>query len=490
MAGIGFELEKLFEKDTHTADLGAYLAAGLILAGSWVFSVMAILLVSVFSSSDLGSRELAIFLTMCTYSYAGAMLLTSLFSLPVTRFVADRLYHGEADSFGPSYAGYCLCHWIVAVIVGAWFYSHNSLSPTVRIEGIILLVACTQVWLSASFLSLLRAYVAVALSFLCGYTISTVAAIFLGQVYRLEGALGGFALGLCVLALMLTAHLQIEFVYPRAVNFGFLRTALTCPSLMGIGFFFAIGTWVDKVMIWGLDSTAQHLTEYLTIYPPYDVCFFLGYITAIPGYAHFLLRIETTFSRHVRHLYSSLVSREPYSQIHLAKDHLIHVMNSDFVGLLKVQLPMTLLCVYFAPDILRALYLPVHATHMLQFSALASLLVIVIQVEILYLLYFDLARAALVPAFLYGLGNAIFSFLSVRYFGSWTYGLGHLGGALLAATGGVIAVNWYVHRLDFITLNFFAGLNLKPTVVAKIGRKKEQAGPPDQAIPNANATPA
>jgi uncharacterized membrane protein len=345
--------------------------------------------------------------------------------------------------------------------VGAAFYGANPLNATLKIFGVLLLVACTQVWLSAAFIGLLRAYTFVAFSFLGGYFLSTVAAVFLGRAFGLEGYLGGFTLGMSVLALLLTMHLQLEFAYPRAMNFGFLTLVWQRPALALVGLCLACGTWVDKLVFWMSEEHAHALTPLLRFFPAYDMSFFLGYVTVIPAYAHFLLRIETSFARHVRHIYSSLVSREPYDRIHVGKQRLVETMNGDFIGLLKVQAPLTLLCVYFAPQILAALHLPPHQGHIFQFSAMAAMGVVLVQVQVLYLLYFDLAGAALVPAAVYFVANAAFSYLSLKL-GYWSYGLGHLVAAYLAASAGVLVVNRSVPQLDYITLEHFAGLTLRP----------------------------
>ena len=461
MAGIGFELEKLFEKDTYTAEFSAYMAAGLILAGSWVFSVLAIIVITLYSTADLTARNQSLLLVITTYSYAGAMLITSLFSIPVTRFIADRLYLGEADAFGPSYAAYCLIHWCAAGFIGVVFYGMNPLNGTLRLEGTLLLVACTQVWLSAAFIGLLRAYAFVALSFLFGYGLATGAAVFLGRAYGLEGYLGGFTLGLTALALMLTVHLQLEFAYPRATNFGFLKLVWQRPALAGIGLFLALGTWVDKLVFWMSEEHAHAITPLLRFFPAYDMSFFLGYITVIPAYAHFLLRVETSFARHVRHIYSSLVSREPYERIHEGKRRLMETMNGDFIGLLKIQAPLSLLAVYFAPNILAYLKLPPHQSHIFQFSVMAAMGVVLVQVQVLYLIYFDLAGAALIPSGVYAGANLLLSMLSLKL-GYWSYGLGHMLASLIAASAGVLVVNRCVPQLDYITLEHFAGLTLRP----------------------------
>lgn len=458
MAGIGFELEKLFEKDTYSGDVSAYTAAGVVLAGSWVFGVMSIILITLYTTVDLNELDQSIFICMATYSYAGAMLITGPLNIPVTRFIADRLYTGSADAFGPTYAGYCMIHWIAAFALGATFYGLNPISVRLKVFGILLLVSSCQVWLSTAFISLLRAYRYTAFSFFTGYLISTLGSIGFGRYYGLEGYVGGFTLGMMVLAVLLTAGLQVRFAYPTATNFSFFGILRERPGLLAIGTFLAIGTWIDKAMFWALCDQAYEVTPYFRFYPPYDVGFFLGYITAVPAFAHFLLRIETSFARQVRHIYSALVGRESYQEIHKGKVKLAEATNADFVGLIKLQGPVALLCIYFAPEILDWLKLPAHFIHIFQYSVLSACGLVLVQVQVLYLLYFDLAGAAAIPAIVYGVGNVIFTYITIKvpYFGFWSYGLGHLAAAYLAFMVGYMVINRYLVRLDYIVLAYFA----------------------------------
>jgi uncharacterized membrane protein len=454
MAGIGFELEKLFERDTYSADTSAYLTAGFVLAGPWVFGVLAVVLITTFTRTSLAMVDQTVFLILATLAYAIGMFVTAALYLPVTRYVADRLYAGSADSFGPSYAAYCLMHWVIAVPVGMFVLSGADVSPTARMTTLVMIVACTQIWASATFVALLRTYAPVAGAFLVGYAVSAFGAIHLAQGHGLEGALIGFTSGLVILAVVLTATLAAQFAYPVHTNFGFLRVALGRPALVAIGVFLALGTWGDKFVIWTSDQ-AQTVAGNLRFFPPYDISFFLGYITAIPAFAHFLLRVETSFARHVRHVYQTLVNREPFEQIRRGKAHMLAAMNRDYISLLKVQAPITLLAVHFAPAVLKAMNLPLHQSHIVQFSALAAAAIVVLQVQILYLLYFDLAEKAVVPAGVYAVTNIVATWLLLKV-GYPAMGLGHLLGAFAGATAGVWMVNRHAPQLEKITLVHFA----------------------------------
>src|SRR3989475_621459 len=93
MAGIGFELRHLLRKNTLTSVLQAYAYAGVIGSGPWVFSIIGILLVGVFSVSVVAPPLLVTqFQTSVTYLVASSLILTGAAQLAFTRFVSDQLF--------------------------------------------------------------------------------------------------------------------------------------------------------------------------------------------------------------------------------------------------------------------------------------------------------------------------------------------------------------------------------------------------------------
>ena len=93
MAGIGFELRRMLRKNTLTGLLQAYAYAGVIGSGPWVFSIIGILLVGIFSASVVVPNFLVTqFQTSVTYLVACSLILTGFVQLAFTRFVSDRLF--------------------------------------------------------------------------------------------------------------------------------------------------------------------------------------------------------------------------------------------------------------------------------------------------------------------------------------------------------------------------------------------------------------
>jgi len=459
MAGIGFELEKFVRRDTYLSDTLSLTGAGLVFSGPWAYGCLAIVALHILAGHQLNPFDRNLFYTMLTYSYAGAMILTGLLTFVVARFLADRIYEQEIRSIGPTYAAAWILHLVLAATLGTVFYSLNPLPPSVKILGVLLLVACTQLWLAGAFVSMLRSYFAVAVCFLTGYLVSALCAISFGQKLGLVGYLLGFWLGLSLIALLMTGLLQRTRAYPHSTDFRFLTFALQRPAFVAVGFSIAAGIWVDKIIFWFSPETGIQATPFLRYYPPYDVTFVLASLTGLPGLAWLLMRVEQEFATNARHIYTCLGDREPFDRIHLGKIRVAEGINEDFWSFLRLQSIISLPVLFFAPQILAFLEIPPYAVHIFRYHCLASLGIVLIQSQVLYFFYFDLPGPALATAGTYLVTNTILTLVTVRL-GDWSFGLGQLVATFTAVLVGAAVLNRQIRILEFLVLRHFARQSL------------------------------
>ena len=102
MAGIGFELKKLFRRKGLFASLRAYGYAGIICTGPMLLGValqMGILLLCGWVGAERAQQDLLV--CMITYTLLFSLTVTSFFSMPVTRYLADMLYEEREQAILP-----------------------------------------------------------------------------------------------------------------------------------------------------------------------------------------------------------------------------------------------------------------------------------------------------------------------------------------------------------------------------------------------------
>ena len=106
MAGIGFELKKLFRRKGLVAMVRAYGYAGVICTGPMLLGILlqfGVLAVSGWWHMPRADRDLLV--CMITYTLLASLVLTSFLSMPVTRFLADMLFEHHEETVLPSFWG-------------------------------------------------------------------------------------------------------------------------------------------------------------------------------------------------------------------------------------------------------------------------------------------------------------------------------------------------------------------------------------------------
>ena len=98
MAGIGFELKKLFRATGVLSVLKAYGYTGMVTAGPMLLGVFFLLGINTIGKlAGLSKDEQDILVSMITYTLLGSMMVTSFFSMVMTRYVADLLYQEKDE---------------------------------------------------------------------------------------------------------------------------------------------------------------------------------------------------------------------------------------------------------------------------------------------------------------------------------------------------------------------------------------------------------
>jgi len=230
MAGIGFELRRILDRDSYAATLQAYIYAGLISAGPWVLSILSVLIVGILSLSVVVPETNVVqFLVSITYLMAVSLTVTGGLQLIFTRFVSDRLFDGQDEMLTPNLFGLLLLVTIGSVTSGGAF--------------------CWLYFPVVIFLSGMKAYNRILLIMFLGYATMVVASAFLRH-FNKEGLLLGFLLGHTLLLYCFVIEIIRQFPIKRWFAFDFLNRELIYISLFFTGLLYYAAIWVDKFIFW------------------------------------------------------------------------------------------------------------------------------------------------------------------------------------------------------------------------------------------------
>lgn len=452
MAGIGFELRKLLQKQSYFGLLQAYVYAGIISSGPWVLSIIGVIFVGFLSLGVVFPHTLIVqFQVSVTYLILSSLIFTGFIQLAFTRFIADGLFKKQDERVVPNFNGMLL---IVTAISGTFgtlamflFFSGMSLSyRLLMLSGFVILCA---IWVVTIFLSGMKQYKEIVILFAIGYTVTVLGALLLRSL-GMEGLLLGFVIGHFVLLIGMVALTLRTFPLGDVIAFDFLSTGAMYPSLIWAGFLYNLAVWVDKIMFWFYPDTSQNIIGPLRASLIYDLPIFLAYLAIIPGMAVFLVRIETDFVEYYQKFYDAVREGGSLDHIENMRDNMLFTISQGLFEIVKIQ-AIAVLVVFVLGDSLLGwlgisrLYLP-----LLYVDVVAAGLQVVLLGILNIFFYLDKRHIVVFLCLLFLVANIILTALSL-HLGAFYYGYGFAISLLITVLAGMHLLSRKLDLLEYET---------------------------------------
>ena len=453
MAGIGFELRRMLRRNTLVSLVQAYTYAGVIGSGPWVFSIVGILLIGIFSASVvIPSTLVTQFQTSVTYLVAGSLILTGLVQLAFTRFVSDRLFEKQRERILPNLHGLLLVVMLAASAIGtlALFVVLPGEGLLYRMLMLAGFVVMCGVWVLTILLSGMKRYKLIVALFALAYLLIVAAALLL-RPWGLEGLLAGFVIGNYVLLAGMWVLIVREFnPEGRLIAFDFLRRELLYPSLMVVGLLYNLGIWADKFMFWYFPPTSDAIIGHLRASLIYDLPVFLAYLSIIPGMAVFLVRIETDFVEFYDKFYDAVRSGGSLEYIESMRDEMVYSIQQGLSEIAKIQTLAVLITLVAGPAILSALGISRLYPPLLHVQVVGAGLQVGLMAVLNVFFYLDQRRVVLLLCLQFVLLNVALTGLTL-WAGAALYGYGFAVATLVTLCTGLLLLSRQLNRLEYET---------------------------------------
>ena len=453
MAGIGFELRRLLRKNTLIGLVEAYAYAGIIGSGPWVFSIVGILLVGLYSASVVVPDYLVTqFQTSVTYLVASSLIFTGLVQLAYTRFISDRLFEKRRDLVLPTLHGLLLIVVAAAGILGTLclFILLPGLGLIYRLLMLAGFVLLSAIWVMTTLLSGMKRYKIIVGMFGMSYTLIVVIALLM-RPHGLEGLLAGFVIGNFILLSgmwVLTVH---EFrLGDKLISFEFTDRKVLYPTLMAIGFLYNFGIWIDKFMFWYFPPTSHEIIGELRASLIYDLPVFLSYLSIIPGMAVFLVRIETDFVEFYDKFYDGVRSGASLEYIETMRDEMVYSIQQGLGEIAKIQTLAVLVTFVAGPAVLHMLGISELYLPLLHVQVIGAGLQVGLMAILNVFFYLDQRKLVLILCVEFVFLNILLTAGSL-WFGAALYGYGFTVAVLITLCTGLIMLSHQLSRLEYET---------------------------------------
>ena len=456
MAGIGFELKRLFNKKGVLNTAKAYGYATVICAGPMLLGVILLLgimaLCTIFNTAT-ADRELLI--CMITYTLLASVTVTSFFSMVVTRYVADMLFEEENHAVLP-------CFWgstVIMMAVGSILYGIFLLfSGATLVQGLLCFVLFGEliiVWNAMSFLSAIKDYKGIFLSFLTSVAVS----ILLGALLLwlkfpvVESLLFAVSVGYGIMLVWDVILLHRYFPHTSLGAFTFLKWIDAFLPLALSGLFMNIGMFSHLVIMWFSDIKV-HVHGLFYGAPWHDVPALLAFMTALMTTVNFVVSVEVNFYPKYRNHYSLYNDKGTIKDILQSEKEMLDTLKTEIFYTSLKQLLFTAACIALGGYLLDLLPLGFNEIMRGYFRTLcvAYGLYAIGNMLMLILLYFTDYKGACVTTAIFAISTIVLTLVSLL-FSNVYYGFGFLIAAMIFVIATALRLDYFTKKLPYYILS-------------------------------------
>ncbi len=455
MAGIGFELKKLFAKKGIFNNIKAFGYASVICTGPMLLGVILLLgmmLLCNIASAPVSSRELLI--CMITYTLLASITATSFFSMVVTRYTADMLYEEKKLAVLPSFWGSNAVMMAIGGTVYGIFLIFSGASPMQQILCFIFFGELIIVWNAMSYLSAIKDYKGIFFAFLTAIAVAFVlgAVLLIFKAPVIEALLFSVTVGYGVMLIWYVVLLHRYFPKSELNAFTFLKWLDEFLPLALSGLFVNLGMFSHLVIIWFSDIGVKvHGLFYGA--PYHDVPALLAFMTTLITTVNFVVSVEVNFYPKYRNHYSLYNDKGTIGDIMLAEKEMISTLKTEIFYTALKQLLCTATFIAAGGFLLDILPLGFNELMRGYFRTLcvAYGLYAIANMIMLILLYFTDYKGAMLATGVFAAGSTILTVISL-FFDSVYYGFGFLISSMIFLVVSISRLDYFTKRLPYYIL--------------------------------------
>lgn len=450
MAGIGFELKKLFHEKSATGYFKAYAYTSIVTMGPFVLMTgMVIGVQLLFRWFDVAYADSQLYTVSVIYPFIFSHIAASGFSMLITRYVADLLYERRYEDVVPSLYGMLSIALLFGSIPAFCFFWNKPLPFEMKLTTYVFYMEMILIWIEGVYLSALKDYRKIILSYAAGVftaVLLTLLALWDGRA-PLLGTMLAIDVGGVVIAGMLMRNIGKFFAARSQGQYKFLSYFEAHKRLFFISLFYTISLYIPNLVIWQGPLGVVIANTYVYA-PAYDVAAFYAFLSILPVMALFVVSTEIYFYEKYATYFMYITEKGNYREIEDARKDLLHVMWSEIRNVIEMQLVCTLLFLSLGNYFLPRAGLAYNSVDMYNLIVLGAFSIGVMQVINTLLLYFEDQRGVLGICAAFLAINTLLQWIGLRL-GEVTYGFTFFIASFIGLCCSLRRLHAFTQRLDY-----------------------------------------
>ncbi len=452
MAGIGFELKKLFQEKSAAGYLKAYTYTAIVTAGPFVLMTGMILLVQImFNIFDIGYAQKELYTLSIIYPFVFSHIISSGFSMLITRYLADLLYNENYDEIAPSLYGILSLTLFVGSILAIAFFWNKPLDIVLKFLTYTFFMQMIIIWIEGVYLSALKDYVKILKAYLIGAAVGVSFSLlvfyfkFLPIIY---GVLLAMNLGAFFTTFLLFAGIEKFFKKNNYKNYLFLASFEEIQRLFFVNFFYTLSVYIPNIIVWQGPLGVENNGTYLYA-PIYDVATFYAFLSILPVVIIFVVATEINFYEKYATCFMYITGKGNLREIENSCKDMLFVLWAELRNIFELQFVFSIIFIAVGNYIMPKLGNTGELISMYNLIVFAAYCTGMLQLITIFLLYFEDKMGALYVCSFFLFTNILFNIVGSIFFGEVSYGFTFFLSAFISLVVALWRLQFFAKRLIY-----------------------------------------
>lgn len=453
MAGVEFELKKLFRARTAAGKLKAYSWSLIITTGPFVLLASMVLFIQLlFAWLAVPESQSDLFIGTTVYAFIFSQLLASGFVAVQSRYLADCLSEKKYGDMTASLFGVQAILLVLGALAGLIFYAGSPLPWPDQLLGYLFFSELLLIWSQGVYLTAVRRFKNLIWGYLAGAGIGVaVAAVLLFQTALPAGrcATLGVVCGLGVIVLSLYLSIFAYFGLPgQGRVFWFLPYLDRHWRVFLEACCYSLALFLPNLLIWQ-GPWSQVTAGTYRFAPVYDVITCYAFISILPLRTMFVVSAETEFYDRYAVYFDAIIHKGNYRDIEDARQVLLFTIWYELRKVMGFQFLFTLLFLAGGTYVLNLANVDYEASNLYNILLMAAFFTGVTEVVSILFLYFDAQPESLrLMALFLGL-NLVLSGVGMYFFSTDSYGFTFFLASGAALFYGLHSLSRFADKLNY-----------------------------------------
>lgn len=468
MAGIGVQLNRIFNKNTVTTSIYGigfsftYTIAPML---SIIGCLLAMYKVLGFDSVGFTEREL--FSCSVLYIFIFSMLTSSPFNSVLSKYQTDKIYEQKYEDIRP-----CI---IVGTITNLTFSSLIAIPFCIRavLKGIPIYYMFTVYMGYLGFCltlstmvynSILKQYKKMCAYFVISMGLTFVLSLIFKHIFNFSitySMLLALTVGFLLIASLELANV-LRFFTTNSNNYrDILHYYRIYWKLIAANFLYTLGLFSHNFVFW-MQPWRLVVFDTYVCNQPYDMASFLAMFTNISAGVFFISRVEMHFHEKYKNYMEAIIGGK-LDTIEKTKKRMFQVLSSQLITLAHFQFIITVIIYLIAVTVLPTIGFSGLVMEIYPLLTVGYYITFIMYSELLFLYYFNDLTGGMINGLLFTVFSVIGSLFSANFNPLW-YGAGF-------TVAGFISFTYSYFRLRWIEKNIDIHVFCRGTIVERVNQK-------------------